>query len=180
MDNTQFVKLCSKAWTIPVLSALAQQKGGRIAPIATKLDASRSSITTTFQHLAEIGLITRNAGHGHPLRPEFVLTSKGQRVAEWANSLDINIPVSDQPLLRKQWTLPVLRLIDKPRRYRDLRELLRPVTDRALSISLKEMSERNWLERLVENDHNPPRVAYRPAGFATRLQPILSSSFQLS
>ncbi|MEO0883865.1 MAG: winged helix-turn-helix transcriptional regulator [Pseudomonadota bacterium] len=179
MDNAQFVKLCSKAWSIQVLAALDGRRGGRIAPIAAEIGAGRSSVTATFQHLLELELLVRNPGHGHPLRPEFVLTRRGMACANWASRVGNVTSEGEWKILRKQWSLPVLRLFDRPRRYRDLRDLLRPVTDRALSLALKEMVARDWVVRRVEDAHSPPQVSYGPARYALRLQPALASSFAL-
>ncbi|MEM9667862.1 MAG: winged helix-turn-helix transcriptional regulator [Pseudomonadota bacterium] len=179
MDNSSFVKLCSKAWTLPVLACLAEGTPCRVAPIAAKLGAGRTSVSAAFPHLLELRLLQKNPGHGHPLRPEFELTVDGKALSDWAASVLADMPGKDHAFIRKQWTLPILRLFHRPRRYCDIRSQLQPITDRALSISLKEMTALNWISRTVDDAHAPPQVIYRPGRFVTQMHPVIAESFEL-
>ncbi|MEO0322851.1 MAG: hypothetical protein AAF447_07825, partial [Myxococcota bacterium] len=86
MDNATFAQLCARAWSLPVLAHLAGQPrlGARVSPTAHALGAGRQSISGTFAHLRELGLLEPMPGHGHPLRPEARLSEAGAAVAAWA------------------------------------------------------------------------------------------------
>ena len=115
-----------------------------------------------MEHLLGLGLLYRNPGHGHPLRPEYRLTAFGEELAEWAAQLDgLASRSSDRALLRNKWSLPLVGCLSREQRYADLRRALAPVTDRALSASLHRLTENAWLQRLVSQGVSPPRVSYR-------------------
>jgi len=180
MDNKKFSSLCSRAWSLPVLALLAEGHTARVSPVAHALDAGRTPISTTFAHLVEMNLLARNQGHGHPLRPEFALTDLGQITAQWALGLRDKVNDHDDwQLLRRSWTLPVLRLTDDASRYALLRSSLAPITDRALSLSLKAMQNRGWLDREVTTEYMPPQVCYVATGPGRILMPGLRQSFEL-
>lgn len=164
-----------------VLALLAEGHTARVSPVAHALGAGRTPISATFTHLVDMELLARNRGHGHPLRPEFALTELGQITAQWALGLREQVHDKDDwQMLRRSWTLPVLRLTDDASRYARLRTSLAPITDRALSLSLKDMQNRGWLDREVTTEHMPPQVCYVATGPARILMPGLRKSFELS
>ncbi len=177
MVNKDFTALCSKAWALQILVALAQGHDPRISPIAHHLGAGRTALTASIQHLITLGYLRRASGHGHPLRPAFKLTVKGQTVADWATQLDSILTPKDWPIARKSWTLPVLRMANTASRFSEFRSQLKPVTDRALSETLKTLGENNWIERQVDADVMPPRVTYSPLGTGELLVPCLVQSY---
>lgn len=95
----------------------------------------------------KLGYLRKNTGHGHPLRPAYVLTARGRAVAEWAAEVDRLLDSTEWKIARRTWTLPILREMNPASRYGELRSRLRPVTDRALSETLKKLGENNWLDR---------------------------------
>lgn len=178
MNNSQFIKLCARGWSIPILASIAGGVPARISPVAAKLGAGRNAIGQTFLYLQEAGFMERAAGHGHPLRPEFVLTPLGERTANWSEGLAKYVP--DQwEVARKTWSLPVMRLLDESQRYGDLRKALSPITDRALSLCLERLTEHRWIERQVWSDMRPPQVSYRAQNIGLRLMPSMRSSYGL-
>lgn len=179
MVNKNFAQLCSKAWALQILVYMMQGREPRISPIAHHFSAGRTAITASLQHLIQLGYLQRSGGHGHPLRPAFVLTVKGEAVALWAMQLDEILPPEDWKIARRTWTLPVLRLANPSRRFGELRSQLKPVTDRALSETLKVLGENNWLQRDVNSKTMPPSVSYYPCGTGEILIPYLIESFKL-
>lgn len=180
MDNTEFIQLCSRAWAIPVLAAMTRGGLGRVSPIASTIGAGRSAATASVLHLIEMGLIERNTGHGHPLRPEIVLTSRGKQVGKWAAELMDGVEVQEpSKLLWKSWSLPILRSAAKDGQYAALRRSLSPVTDRALSLSLKALTAEGWLARRVDTEEVPPSVHYEPVGLAISVLPSLQESWSI-
>jgi len=113
-----------------------------------------------MDHLIKLELLERNPGYGHPLRPEFRLTSLGVSAAAMANQIESVTAKEDQDLLRRSWTLPVLTSLHTPNHFNDIKRILPSITDRALSQSLKKMEVRNWVSRNVDETARPPRSIY--------------------
>lgn len=89
MDIKFLVNVTSRAWALPILAGLHDGVPGRQAPLLTATGASRTAFAQSMDHLIGIGLLERNPGHGHPLRPEFRLTKQGAGVAELASKSSI-------------------------------------------------------------------------------------------
>ncbi len=160
MDIEVFVNTTSRAWAIPILSSLHAGIAGRQAPLLAATGASRTAFAQSMDHLISIGLLERNPGYGHPLRPEFRLTELGVSAAALANRIRSVTAEGDQDLLRRSWTLPVLTAINRPSHFNDIKRNLQTITDRALSQSLKMMETRSWVRRHVDEAARPPRSMY--------------------
>ena len=65
-----------------MLAELERQRGARFVALANRLGVSRDSLTRTLGALIDAGFVARNPGHGHPLRPEYILTKRGVPVGE--------------------------------------------------------------------------------------------------
>ena len=179
MVNSDFILLCSKAWAIQILAYFHSENDPRISPIVHHLAASRTSISAALQHLVQLKYLRKNSGHGHPLRPAYVLSGKGKAVAEWAAELDKIMNESDWAVARRTWSLPILRETIPTSRYGEIRAELKPVTDRALSETLKVLGDNYWLDRIVDTNLSPPSVAYKPNGTGKVLTPILIDSLTI-
>jgi len=160
MDIKSFVNITSRAWAIPILSQLHIGVAGRQAPLLAATGASRTAFAQSMDHLITIGLLERNPGYGHPLRPEFRLTSHGVIAAEVASKIQGVTAEEDQDLMRRSWTLPVLSAMQTPTHFNDIKRNLHTISDRALSQSLKSMEGRNWICREVDDSARPPRSIY--------------------
>ncbi|WP_299961922.1 winged helix-turn-helix transcriptional regulator [uncultured Roseobacter sp.] len=160
MNIAVFVNTTSRAWAIPIMSSLHAGIAGRQAPLLAATGASRTAFAQSIDHLISIGLLERNPGYGHPLRPEFQLTELGVSAAALANKIQSVTAERDQDLLRRSWTLPVLTAIHRPSNFNDIKRNLRTITDRALSQSLKMMETRSWVHRNVDAAARPPRSIY--------------------
>lgn len=161
------------------MAYLHGQNDPRVSPIAHHFSASRTSISGALQHLVELRFLRKNSGHGHPLRPAYALTPKGKAIAEWAAELDSFLEPIDWKIARRAWALPILRETTPGSRYGELRSKLTPVTDRALSVTLKKLSENHWLDRCVDINNSPPSVTYIPLGTGERLVPALKESLSI-
>lgn len=154
------VNITSRAWALPILAQLDAGISGRQAPLLAATGAGRTAFAQSMDHLITIGMVERNPGHGHPLRPEFRLTQMGISAAKLASEINRVSKEEDQDLLRLSWTLPVLASLHSPRHFVEIKRELSPITDRALSQSLKTMETRNWVCRQVDNLTRPPRSRY--------------------
>lgn len=179
MVNNEFIQLCSRAWALRILSYLGQGRDARISPLAHELSTGRTAITSSMAYLLELEYVRRTKGHGHPLRPAFELTRKGEVVAEWAFELDNILTPENWNIAARTWSLPVMRLTNSAPRYGELRSELKPVTDRALSQTLKILASHDWVTRAVNSEAAPPEVSYSPSGMGEVLIPCLERSFSL-
>ena len=147
-----------------ILSLLHHGVPGRQANLIAASGAGRTALVQSLKHVEALGLIARNAGHGHPLRAVYVLTEEGRQAAEMANRIaSLSLAPSESSLVRRAWTLPILGVIGEGAYFRELLTQLPPITDRALSQSLKSMEAQCWLTRDVQQETRPPRVLYAPA-----------------
>lgn len=179
MDIEMFVNTTSRAWAIPILARLHEGTAGRQAPLLAATGASRTAFAQSMQHLIAMGLLERNPGYGHPLRPEFRLTPAGIAAAALAHNIQNVTSDGDQDLLRRSWTLPVLTAIHRPRHFNDIKRNLRTITDRALSQSLKVMEVRHWVHRQVDDTARPPRPLYRAVNTGGLISSLTASEISL-
>ena len=161
MDIGLFVNITSRAWALPILANLHEGVAGRQATLLAATGAGRTAFVQSLDHLIALGLLERNPGYGHPLRPEFRLTQRGTAAAAVASKIQSVSADEDQDLLRRSWTLPVLTSLHASSHFNDIKRNLRTITDRALSQSLKSMEVRNWVSRSVDEAARPPRSIYR-------------------
>jgi DNA-binding HxlR family transcriptional regulator len=168
------VALCHHRWSLPVLAEIGRTRGSRFASLTGRLGVTGESLRRTLAYLQEQGLVARNPGYGHPLRPEYVLTETARRLAPRVGELRAAIQGREEVALKK-WSLPVLAELDEPRRFSELRAAL-PATPRALALALKELEDAALVHRTVTADR-PPRVRYE----ATRAaRPIVAAACGLA
>ncbi|MEL6103614.1 MAG: winged helix-turn-helix transcriptional regulator [Pseudomonadota bacterium] len=164
MDISLIVKITGRAWALKILALMDQGVPGRQATLLARSGAGRSAFVQSLQHLVSLGLMERNPGHGHPLRPEYRLTEIGKSVAAMATAIDK--AVTDPPeliLLRRAWTVPVLAVSKQPVHFSEIKNALLPITDRALSKTLQHLQAQHWIERRISPDDRPPRPLYQAA-----------------
>jgi len=180
MDIKTFVNITSRAWALPILSSMYNGVPGRQAPLLVATGASRTAFAQSMDHLIECGLVERNPGHGHPLRPEFRLTQFGKSVAPIAHQIQSVSSEQDQVLIRKTWTLPILTTLQSPRQFSEIRRSLNTITDRALSHSLISLEDRNWVRRDVINTARPPRPIYSAINIGGEISTIIAPQVSLT
>ena len=148
-------------WTLHLLADLAEHRGARFVELAHRLDLPRDSLVRTLHAADEIGWIRRNPGHGHPLRPEYVLTKEGARLADAVQGLiaaQARLGLAPGTLTR--WGLPLIHVIDAGQaRFNELARSLAVATPRAISQSLQTLTARELVLRQV-CDGRPPASLY--------------------
>jgi DNA-binding HxlR family transcriptional regulator len=168
------VALCHNRWSVPILAELHRQRGSRFVTLARTLGLSRESLRRTLAALIDGGLVGRNPGYGHPLRPEYVLTRAGAPVASACLPLVEALRRSGlEEVGLKKWSLPTIQaLAGGPLRFSALREALDGVSPRALALALKDLEAAGLVERRVSNDY-PPATSYRLAGETRELAALV-------
>lgn len=170
MDINALVKITQRAWSLDILALMHAGTPGRQAALLSASGAGRTAFAQSLGHLVDVGLLERNPGHGHPLRPEYRLTAKGVEAAKLAHRIKSAV---DDPsgclLLRRVWTVPVLAVSQEPRHFTDIKTELDSITDRALSQSLKQLRAQHWLQRSVDTESLPVRPLYQATGIGARI-----------
>ena len=154
------VNITHRAWALPILAHMHQGVAGRQAALLSATGAGRTAFAQSMEHLITLGLVERNPGHGHPLRPEFRLTPNGAAAAILASKVHKAAGSEGQDLLRRSWTLPVLAVLQAPGRFNEIKRSLPGITDRALSQSLKALEGLEWVHRGICQDSRPPSSLY--------------------
>lgn len=143
------------------MAELHRQSGAKFVTLANHLAVSRSSLSVSLEHLIDLGLVRRNTGHGHPMRPEYLLTKKGAAIGRGCMSLLTIVRRRDEidAALRK-WTIPLVATIgERSLRFNELRAVLHEATPRAITIGLKSLLQQNWATRTIIDDY-PPAAGY--------------------
>lgn len=181
MYINELVKLCEKAWALRALALIGGGTPIRIAVLAAAAGTTRSSMRPSIQHLFDLNLLTENQGHGHPLRPEAKLTTKGKLWAQLAISLEEILPADEESrLVRLNWTLPTLRVAHSRVRFGSIREVLAPVRDTALSTTLRRLETTGWVERQVDAELRPPQVEYFAVQRGREIADLLHENVRMS
>ncbi len=142
---------------------------GRFAVLARELGVARQTLRRALDAAIEAGLVVRNPGHGHPLRPEYLLTAEGRRLAPACRAVVAASQRSAAELAKHKWTLPVLAAVyGGTHRFSEIEDALDGATPRALAKSLDELTEAGLIERTLVDDR-PPRPRYRVGRSARRL-----------
>jgi DNA-binding HxlR family transcriptional regulator len=175
--SSRLVDLAHHRWSIPILADLEPRGGARIVELAHRVGGSREAVRQAADMLVRMGLLAPNPGHGHPLRPEVMLSEAGRRAAGSAVALERALARADATdLARRKWTLPVLlSLRSGAARYGEVRRTLPRVTDRALSSALQELEQTGLVARDVV-DGAPPFARYRITAAA---QPVVTAAHEL-
>lgn len=151
VEPIQLARLTHHRWAIPVLRELAVLGGAKFVTLVYRLGAHHDAIRQALDGLIELGLVVRNPGFGHPLRPEYILTPLGEQTAPACAALDAELSRrrwTDIGYLK--WSLPAVRALDLSGgagRYRRLKEHLCDATDRAIAQTLARLTDSCWLDR---------------------------------
>lgn len=164
----------ARRWAVPILAQLANSSGCKFVTLTKSLDGSRDSLKASLELLDTLGLVKPNAGHGHPMRPEYILTARGSLISKPAASLVRALDKADTiELGLKKWSMPTLHAVDTgAQRFTSIVDSLRSATDRAVSLALNDVQSMSMIQRTLI-DGRPPRNAYTLTRKAKKLSPIL-------
>lgn len=144
-------------WTVPLIAELARRDGERFITLSHDLAVSPPVLRQTIDAACASGWVMANPGYGHPLRPEYVLTDAGRRIADSCLKLDqmLSGGAAREIGLRK-WSFPLLLAAESDAsRFAQLRDRLPKVTDRALSRAVVDLRRIRWLSRRIEANPRP-------------------------
>lgn len=163
-------------WSVPVIALLHARGGGaKFVTLQKILGTARDSLARTLTALIESGIVARNPGYGHPMRPEYLLSPAGARLGplclrlmEWLDRYGL------QEVGLKKWSLPVVHAIScTDGRFNRIRSALPDATPRALAASLRDLQNAGLVNRFLV-DADPPRTEYALTRRGKLLVPILS------
>ena len=172
---SNLVLLLHRRWAPVILAELHRTSGSRFVALAHRLGVSRESLRATLRALVAAGLVERNPGYGHPLRPEYILTERGTELAPGcAELMNALAQLGLIELGLRKWSLPCVLAIAGAgdAHFSQLQADVRGITTRALALALKGLVAGGLVEREVTDDY-PPATVYRLAQRAETLVPIL-------
>jgi DNA-binding HxlR family transcriptional regulator len=155
MNQTQpnlepLIALCHHRWSLPILAELHRDNGAKFVTLVQRLKISRDALSRTLDALVQIGLVKRNTGYGHPLRPEYILTPPGKQIGQ--DALELLHQIQQLEAVNtglKKWSLPILHAIHhRINRFSSLRETLPSLSPRALTLTLQDLEQLTWLIRV--------------------------------
>ncbi len=170
----RLMALFRRRWACPVMAELHSAQGAKFVSLVHALGANPGSIRQTLDELIDLGWIRRNPGFGHPLRPEYILTRRGERLAPTCARLDQAVrQTGAQEIALRKWSMPTLYVVgDGPTRFTEVTDALPSATDRAVSIALKDLSAATMIARHLV-DGPPPGSIYGATTIGERFLPIL-------
>ena len=166
--------LLQHRWSIVVLAELHRSSGSKFVTLVNKLGLSRGSLTLSLQHLVAQGLVRRNAGYGHPLRPEYLPTLRGAALGKDCLALVrlVRAQAAERVAYCK-WSLPLLLAMGKDKsRFNALGAALGDITPRAQTLALKSLENIGWIRREVDCGY-PPVATYQPSRHGQGIQTVL-------
>ena len=87
LSIAEHVALSQNRWLTALLAQFSDRQGARYVELLNRLGMPRDSLSRTLDAAVANGWLARNAGYGHPLRPEYVITDEGQRMAQGAQEI---------------------------------------------------------------------------------------------
>ena len=166
-DIYPLIRLVHHRWNIPIIAELDRESGAKFITLVNRLGVSRASLSKSLEHLIELGIVVRNPGHGHPMRPEYLLSERGAAIGPDCQSLmRIVRRRNEVDIALRKWTLPLVAAIgERNLRFNELRSALQEATPRAITIGLKVLLHQRWAARTLIDDY-PPTAGYelRPKG----------------
>jgi DNA-binding HxlR family transcriptional regulator len=174
MATAHVAALFRRRWIVPVLAELSRRDGAKFVTLAHATGASAGALRATLDELRDRGWVLPNPGYGHPLRPEYVLSAPGARVAGRCVALDDLLHDTDvRDVALRRWPMPVLHAIGRRRvRFSVISGRVGAITDRALSLSLQDLTAVDLVERRIVDDR-PPVPIYAATGAGRELVPAL-------
>lgn len=148
-------------WAVALIAMLANRQGGRFVELLNLLLTNRESLQRTLEGAITAGWVMRNPGHGHPLRPEYILTQTGWEIAPICAAIeDARRGIGLGPTALTRWSLPIIHRIDSgAHRFSGIERGISGSNPRALTQSLKALVGQRLITRNIVADY-PPAPEY--------------------
>lgn len=174
MNLARLIQLVHYRWNIAIIAELDRTQGAKFFTLVNRLSLSRSSLARCLDSLIAQGMVRRNSGYGHPMRPEYLLSRKGRLLSQDCIALlDLLRGRRQEAFAFRKWTLPLVAAIgSRETRFGELKSVLSTVSPRALTLGLKELERHRWIRRAVTQDY-PPTTGYRLAKEAIPVWEVL-------
>ncbi|MEM7445360.1 MAG: winged helix-turn-helix transcriptional regulator [Pseudomonadota bacterium] len=141
----QAVEFWSYRWCAPIAAALAEHD--RFSTLLSATGISRNALSRTLVRLEQLGIMMRNTGYGHPLRPEYALTDYGKTVSVECRALLGQTGPQTRDIILKKWSMPcICAARPSGSSFTQLRQILTSITPRALSLTLGDLTESEMIE----------------------------------
>jgi DNA-binding HxlR family transcriptional regulator len=170
MSTTEVERLIALGrhrWLPQLLAELGRSRGARFVELIHRLEISRESLSRTLESAIAMGWLMKNPGHGHPLRPEYILTETGIAIARQCERILLaEASIGIAPAAMNRWSRPILHVIGTgEQRYSGIARRLPGSNPRALTQSIKSLVEKRLVQRTIVAQY-PPVAEYRllPAG----------------
>ncbi len=154
-------KIFQYKWDISLIGKLYQDHGSKVITLQSHFGISRGILKSSLERLLDVGLVMENPGYGHPMRAEYILTSKGQALGPFCIALlEEGRKKEITEIFENKWSCPIIiKVGEHIKRFNELKNVLAPVTSRALSTNLKFLHEAKCLKREIFDSH-PPLFIY--------------------
>lgn len=161
IDLTALIDLVHHRWNIPIVAELHARSGAKFVTLVNSLELGRSSLSSSLHNLIELEIVRKNVGHGHPMRPEYLLTDRGHEIGADCEKLVRAVKQRRAgDFAFQKWTLPLIAAIgNHVARFNELRTLLDDASPRAVTLALKTLLTRKWIARNIIDDY-PPAAGY--------------------
>jgi len=162
INLSALIDLVHHRWNIPIIAQIHARSGAKFVALANSLPISRSALSASLHDLIALGIVARNEGHGHPMRPEYILTTVGEQLGADCEELVrvVTRRHADDIAFRK-WTLPIVAAIgDQAVRFNEVRSALENASPRAITLTIKTLLSRKWITRNIIDDY-PPAAGYQ-------------------
>jgi len=162
------------SYVVPMIACLHAEQGAKFVTLVNRLGASRDAVTMTLKYLIKKGIVEKNPGYGHPMRPEYVLTRGGSRLGTACRSvLEAVDEFEIAEVAFRKWSMPVILAIGHgASRFSAMQEILGTITPRALTGALRDLGRAEVVEREI-NESWPPHPHYELATIGQSLLPKL-------
>ncbi len=161
LSITDHIALSQNRWLSALLADFADRDGARHVELLHRLSISRDSLGRTLETAILHGWIKRNTGYGHPLRPEYVITPAGKRMAKSAYAISqVQTALGLAPSSLTRWGMPLVCVLRRgEERFGQIQTALSMATPRALSQGLQTLESCELLSRSVV-EARPPFSLY--------------------
>jgi len=175
MGPERLLEILERKFSLLLLAELARRRGAKVVSLAHALGASRPAVRAALDDLAARGWVAPNPGYGHPLRPEVLLTAEGAGIAAACRELAERLGGdAGRRVATRKWALPVLLVLggEQDARFSQVAARLPGLTDRALSLALRDLEQAGLVRRSV-GEGRPPRVTYAATATGRALRDAL-------